>query len=118
MGTKQTQHSHKTMISNKTITLSAACLAYANGLAVQSNLKAHAESQQYIPGISEAINWTGGAVNDAGKWFEQAGTDIADWTVNASEDVASWTVTAFSDVVMPLLMPPTGLEEHSKMLTT
>ena len=68
------------MISNKTITLSAACLAYANGLAIQSKLKAQVESQDIFSDIG---GWTVGAVNDAGDWFEGAGNDIADWTEGA-----------------------------------
>ena len=83
------------MISNKTITFSAAGLAYANGLAIQSKLQARVESQDIF---SDMADWTVGAVGDAGSWFEGAGNDIADWTEGAVQDVGSWTVNAFSDV--------------------
>merc|ERR1712223_1422231 len=78
-GNKQTQHSHKTMISNKTIISSAACLAYANG----AKLTAQIESQDIF--------------SDIGSWFEGAGNDSADWTEGAVQDVGSWTVNAFTD---------------------
>merc|ERR1712026_519258 len=95
MGNLTWEHSHKTMISNKTITFSAAGLAYANGLAIQSKLQARVESQDIF---SDMADWTVGAVGDAGSWFEGAGNDIADWTEGAVQDVGSWTVNAFSDV--------------------
>merc|ERR1712045_1004547 len=64
--------SHKTMIQTKSITLQAACLAYANALALQSKLLAEAQSQDIFDDIAD---WTVGAVND-----------IGDWTINAYHD--------------------------------
>jgi hypothetical protein len=68
------------MISNKTITFSAACLAYANGLAIQSKLKAQVESQDIF---SDMADWTVGAANDVADWTEGAANDVADWTEGA-----------------------------------
>jgi len=65
------------MIQTKSITLQAACLAYANALALQSKLQAEAQSQDIFDDIAD---WTVGAAND-----------VADWTVNAYHDVSDWT---------------------------
>merc|ERR1711878_174224 len=89
------------MIQTKSITLQAACLAYANALALQSKLLAEAQSQDIFDDIAD---WTLGAVNDIGDWTINAYHDVTDWTEKAFHDVgdafsdaASWTENAFED---------------------
>ena len=89
------------MIQTKSITLQAACLAYANALALQSKLSVQAQSQDIFDDIAD---WTVGAANDIADWTVNAYHDIGDWTEqafhdvgNAFEDAASWTGNAFED---------------------
>merc|ERR1711994_558351 len=59
------KNSLKTMIQTKSFTLQAACLAYANALALQSKLLAEAQSQDIFDDIAD---WTVGAADDIGDW--------------------------------------------------
>merc|ERR1712242_680253 len=79
-----------TMIQTKSITLQAACLAYANALALQSKLQAEAQSQDIFDDIAD---WTVGAANDVADWTVKAFHDVGD----AFSDAASWTGNAFED---------------------
>merc|ERR1711884_19250 len=73
------KNSLKTMIQTKSITLQAACLAYANALALQSKLLAEAQSQDIFDDLAD---WTERAFHDVGTAF----IDAASWTENAFED--------------------------------
>ena len=77
------------MISNKTITFSAACLVYANGLDIK--LDAQLESQDIF---SDFADWTVGAANDVYDWSAGAVNDAYDWSAGAVSDVGDAFVDA------------------------
>ena len=61
------------MISNKTITFAAVAFATANGLTVQSKLRAEAQAEaEFLGAVGDAFedawDWTKGAGESAYKW--------------------------------------------------
>merc|ERR1719150_826076 len=84
-----------TMISNKTITFAAA-FATANGLTVQSKLRAQAQTESEFSfgdiggAFEDAWDWTKGAGESAYKWSKQAAYDVGD----AFKDMGNWMADA------------------------
>ena len=81
------------MISNKTLTFAAVAFATANGLTVQSKLRAQAQAEaeaEFLGSVGDAFedawDWTKGAGESAYKWSKQAAYDVGD----AFKDMGNW----------------------------
>ena len=109
------------MISNKTITFAAVAFATANGLTVQSKLRAEAQAEaEFLGAVGDAFedawDWTKGAGESAYKWSKQAAYDVGD----AFKDMGNWMANEDNwenlgkAIISPVYTPPYNCDGYPK----